>query len=263
MAVGVLDPARGAGLRELEDSWLLAPRDSWRLLGSRDAGEPLPRESGSGFWLGAGQGTLFSVPGLEQVLVAGGLGFKFLGRKTEVGANYQQMGREYFRETRAELDLLVGGSRGLGVSVARFAVGMAGQRVDARWEARATARRALVLGPDRSVRLTVRLALELAGTGNRATPRRDFLLLTFEHGRSVLAFQLDRQSDGTPVLGGEVFQALQPGIGLALRVDPVTASLGPGLSLRRGSLLLRTSHLAHPVLGQTHRFHLAYIQAHD
>ena len=73
---------------------------------------------------------------------------------------------------------------------------------------------------------------------------------------SGVAVRIDQRSDGAPILSLEVMGRLTPRLGLGVRADPETGSLGGNLVVRIGGLWFHTSHIVHPALGLTHRFHL-------
>ena len=90
------------------------------------------------------------------------------------------------------------------------------------------------------------------GHGGRRT-LADFKLF---YPGTGLALRVDQKSDGVPVLSLEIMGRLSPRLGLGWRIDPETGSMGGSLSFRVGGFWLQSSHLVHPALGVTHRFHL-------
>ena len=71
-----------------------------------------------------------------------------------------------------------------------------------------------------------------------------------------IALRFDQRFDGAPVPTLEVLARLSHRVGLGLRADPETGALGGNLAVRLGRIRWQSSHLVHPVLGPTHRFHL-------
>jgi len=72
----------------------------------------------------------------------------------------------------------------------------------------------------------------------------------------ALALRLDVAADGRPVFGWEALAGLGGSLGVAWRADRASGAMGGGLIWRSARLRLRTSHLAHPDLGLTHRIEI-------
>jgi len=250
---------RAAGLREFRDSWLLSTGESWLLLGAASA--ELARIPGRVplFTLAGGGARLFSIPGLEQTCLQASARTRLRGLDLFLAGEWQQLGRGIFRENRTGFRILAGGFPALGVGVIRREVVLSGETVSDVFDC--CFHLDFPFSPVRDTHFRCRLELPLAGSDRQEVrpPRRGFLLLTLIRGGRALVLQVDRRQDGTPVLGLDSFWSLGGGLGIGLRVDPGTGSLGPSLSLRRGKILLRTSHLVHPALGQTHRVSLGLV----
>lgn len=258
----LLDQAQGGGLRGIQDSWLVSSSDSWYLLSPG----PWPQKEILEGWTGAGvevgQGRLFSLPELEQIRVEIQAGARIRGKLLRLTGSWEQLGGDLYRETEACLAGRMGRIPGIGFRVRYFSVRLARRQI---WSGQGLD---MVLGHllrlDEESLLGGGLVLPLKSQDPPAGPpvRREFLKLWLIRNRGSLAVQVDRRDDGAPVLGCEVFWATNQGLGFSLRIDPVTGTLGPGVILRRGLLLLRTSHLIHPDLGQTHRFSLSLNRSH-
>lgn len=240
-------PACAAGLRDLEDAWLLPP---WPPAGPVPAAGP--RWTG---WCAAGSGRLYEMPELGLRGLSAGL-----VRETGPGAwfvrvDWQVLGQEIYREQRGRCRLGFHGTWRGSLELIRETRTLAG-RAGPAWTAGD-----LVLGLARDLGGGARLVVDLqvplvaapAGPVSRARPVARILLGA---ATASLAAFWDRRPDGTPLPGGELALTPGPGASLLLRYDGHTGSLGPGLAIRRGGFVLRTSHVAHPDLGISHRFQL-------
>ena len=250
---------RAAGLRESRDSWLLSTGESWLLLGAVSADLTRIPGRASLVTLAGGGGRLFSIPGLEQTCLQVSSRVRFRGRGLFLAGEWQQLGRGIFREERKEFRILAGNFPALGLGVVRRQVMLSGETVSGAFDC--CLHLDFPFPPVRGTCFRCRLELPLAGSTRQEVQqsRRGFLLLTLIRGGRALVLQVDRRQDGTPVLGLDSFWCLGGGLGIGLRADPATGSVGPSLSLRRGNLLVRTSHLVHPSLGQTHRVSLGLV----
>lgn len=248
LLAGQAREAAADGLRRLDAAWLLPAGQVAAAIGSG------PRAAGNGVWGRAGQMRLFGQAALPVRRLAAGLaggrggwaleggwesagsgplrddrldGRLAVGRRLRVGARMRwrrlQPGPGPRMQDRL-LDLEVGATPGVG------SLGMV--QADVSWPLVRTGDKALAAEP------VTRLRLALAG--------RD----------RAVAFGLEVGADGRPAIGWETLCALGRGLGLAWRVDRASGAMGTALYWRRGSLRLRTSHLAHPDLGLTHRFEL-------
>lgn len=247
MGLALTSPADAAGLRRLDSAWLLPAPLEAVLLG------PAPAADGNGgAWLRAGQARLFGMPELPARLVAvGGAGTAWAA---EVG--WETLGDGVLRDDRLLARGLVGRRPRLGLRLER---------------------RTLQPGPGEAGRsLAVDLEMAVAGVvaGWGAWSAMLHWPLLRDHdpwlgtepesrlgaavaapGRAV-AVALQVAADGNPALGWEALAGLGGGVALSWRSDPASGAAGGGLVWRHGRLRLRTSHLAHPELGLTHRLEL-------
>lgn len=237
-------PAGAAGLRRLDSAWLLpAPLEAVLLGADRDLA------ARGGAWVRASQASLYGLPELPARLLA--VGGARAGWAAE--AAWETLGTGVLRDDRLGGRMLVGRGARLGLRVER---------------------RTLQPGPgDAGRSLAVDLEMALSGTGAAGSSwsttlqwpllrRRDAWLGPEPESRlraavaapgRALALALEVAADGSPALGWEAQVGLGGGVALSWRSDPATGSGGGGLLWRRGRLRLRTSHLAHPELGLTHR----------
>ena len=247
----------GAGLREFQDSWLIPTEDTWFLIGKE--GDPLASilSPGRAVGVGVGRARLFSLPDLDQTWLTAMVRTRLLGRAFLVEGEWQRLGTGLYVENLIGLELRLGNKPGVGLGLARKSVKIG--REDASSQARVHLQldHLVRLAPDTVLRCRLALPLVAAESEWGHDSRREFLKVTVLRAGVALAIQIDRRFDGSPVLGFDFFWGPQGGWGFNLRIDPATGSLGPGFQFRRGILLMQTSHLIHPDLGQTHRFALS------
>ena len=249
LALLAAGPAVAAGVRLLEDAWLWDP--VWP---PADRGAA-PVAAGAFVWAAVGTGRLFGLSDLPLSALRVAAGRRGAGSAWGAAAAWQRLGRDILLLDRVEV-----------------AAGRSG-----RWRCRAwaTAERQVLAGMPAPAR---RRAGAVLGWSWRAPsgggycdlhlPLLDDMVrdprfvapvfrLVVRLAPATLALAWDRRGDGTPLLGGEVVVDLSRTAAVSWRFDAGSRSIGWGLVLRRGSLLVRTSHLIHPDLGVSHRWQLA------
>lgn len=260
--LGLAGSGLAAGLRDIRDSWLVDPETAWVLLGGCQEGPSALVRPRPSLVLDCGQGRLYSLPELPQ-LEAGlrlraGLGSQLV----TLSASWRTLGGEIYRENTLQLAIGLGTRPGIGVGLERTTQNLAGELEPAVSRIFLAAERPFELGQDRILLLRAQLFVNPDPDPEFQPDRLPFLSAAFLGRQAGLAVAVDRRWDGAPVAGLEAFWIAGSGVGVSLRVDAATGALGPGLHVRRGALLLRTSHLTHPVLGQTHRFQLGVVRSH-
>jgi len=261
-----ISPSFAAGFRDFQDSWLLERGSIWILLGRESmTGEAVADEtsipqlsSESSYSCEVGQGRLFSMPELEQRHLGFRVGGGLLGQGFLLTGTWQILGGSLFRSSCQRLGLTWGRDWILGIHGGRQTQFMQSQLVAQQVETSVQLSRCLELPQESSLRWDLWLNLSRPRASMRVPGRRKFMKLTCYLPYCAMVFQLDRRGDDSPVPGFEFVWLTRSGLGLSLRVDPATGSLGPGILLRRGRLLLTTSHLVHPDLGQTHRLAVGF-----
>ena len=254
----------GDGLRDFADGWLLNPLDMALILaqpGPRNAANAdldhaTRKRNGWGLWFGAGQGHLFSMRDLPLKSVECGVIRRDGPLPWSLACSWERLGETLMVEDTGSLRLRLGGNPQAGIRVRARRWLVAGEQVATSLEPGLEGRLAFGMG----ARLTGNIAFWLHpgnlpdwhGRGGRRTLAEIKLF----HPGSGLAFRIDQRGDGVPVLSLEIMCRLTPRLGLGFRADPETGSLGGNLVTRWGGLWLHTSHLVHPSLGLTHRFHL-------
>ncbi|MBU0740991.1 hypothetical protein KKA85_00930 [bacterium] len=233
--------AAAAGGHEMEDGWLFPVE--WTISSTEGAA---PRVDGS--WAACGTGRLFEMPELTQHY----LGLKATRDDGFVVAGWQILGADMWRERLVRLE--AGWGRSLGASLAWTLRGTDG------WGGASTSRQELAsalrasLGDD--FHLTIRSA-PISLTRDAAASRQSrWLNLRGRAGAVAWAVAVDRRRDDAPTLRVAMLARCVPGLALGFLAEPDTGTLGMTTAWVRGGLVLRTSHLAHPALGITHRWML-------
>jgi hypothetical protein len=254
----------GEGLRDFGDGWLLPISDRALILEPEKpppSGRPNdgPAESGLkrwAWWLGAGQGQLFSLAELSLKSVDFGWRYGSGQWPLSLGLSWERLGEHLYLEDTRTLKMRYGAKARVGLRVRsrRWLV----ETVPGDSTLEVALNGGITFGKEQS--FAGRLDIWLHGS---ATPRwhgnggrrtlADFSLL---YPGMALALRLDQRNDGVPVVTLEFLGRLIPHVGMCWRMDPETGSMGGGISARVAGLWLQTSHLLHPALGVTHRFYL-------
>jgi hypothetical protein len=189
------------------------------------------------------------MPELPLAGLAGG----HRARRWALAVHWQRLGQGLFREDRLRLRLELGQWPALCFTAGTDRLAGAGP-----------CRRAAVsaLG----VRFPLASALDLRLDWPLTSPppwqgercQRRWLLLTARASGVAWALGVDRSGAGVPSLQGELCVRLHPAVATGVRSEPATGSLGRVTVWRRGRWLLRSSHVAHPALGLTHRWSLLW-----
>jgi hypothetical protein len=254
----------GEGLRDFADGWLLNPRDMEFILGpagTRDlVTEGVNHEpkhgSGWGLWVGAGQGNLFSMKDLPLRSIEGGIIQRAGPLPWSLAFSWEHLGESLMVEETGALRLRLGGNPQVGIRLRGRSWLVTGERVDTSLETGLEGRVSFPMGS--LFRGEVAIWIHpgnLPGWHGRAGRRTLAEFKLFPPGWG-LALRMDQRGDGVPVLSMDILGRLTPRLGLGFRADPETGSLGGTLVARLGGFWFHTSHLVHPALGVTHRFHL-------
>lgn len=236
--------ARGGGVRDLDDAWLLdGPRTDSLLAGPVVAGSSPPR-----WWLEARQGVLYGLPELTQL---GLLGSLRQGRHN-VLLSWERLGQGLYREDIAVARLLRGDAWRLGMHVELARLELAGD----------SGRRNLLIAACVQLPLGagVDLTIDWPWTGPPSwhgdRGLRRWIMVAGRTSATAWAVALHRRGDGTPTLQAEALFSLAPGMAWGARWDAASGSAGFCTAWKRAGLVLRSSHLAHDDLGITHRWSL-------
>ena len=257
---GQASPAMAAGLRDLQDGWLLSTAEAVRLLAGTASipGQPIGPGNSRGAWICAGKTRLFDMPDLPVTALAGGWAGSLRGTHFLADFSWERTGGEIFLEDRKDFFLGFGEGTVLGLDWSLSGIWIEAEPDAAHTEAAGILVHRRVLRDGTLVRVGWRFDLGdpppwFGSRGRRALG--SLSLLRPDKGLG-LGLALDRRGDGTPGLSLELSLGLSERFGLGLRADPPTGSLGPTTVWRSGPLLIRTCHVAHPDLGLTHRFSL-------
>lgn len=256
--------AHSAGVRDFSDGWLLNPGDTASVLAKdevppsdKDGPHPesVPRERW-GLWAGAGQGVLFSLGDLPLKSLEGGIVHRGQRWPWSLAGSWERLGDWLMVEETGTIGLRLGGNPQIGFRMKARRWLVEGQKIDTGLEAAFEGRLKFKLGEELSGSLALWMHLSQPVRWHRERGRRDLADIKFFYPGGGVAVRLEQGGDGAPVLSVEVMGRLTTGLGLGFRADPVTGSLGGSLVAKIGGPWLRTSHLVHPALGVTHRFHL-------
>ena len=255
---------QGEGLRDFQDGWLLSTSDRAFVLAPAETDDLGPGElpaPGQGhhrwdWWLGAGQGNLYSMQELALRSVDCGLLFRSGKLPLSFAFSWERLGESLYLEDTKTLRFRVGARAWVGVRVRARRWWVEKEPVDLGLEVGLQGGFSFRTGD--SFRGDIGIWLHAADLpnwhdhGGRRT-LADFKLF---YPGTGFALRVDQKNDGVPVLSLEIMGRLSPRLGLGWRVDPETGSMGGNLAYRVGVFWFQTSHLVHPALGVTHRFHL-------
>ncbi len=244
------------GLRDFDDSWPIDSLTARMLLATPETG----RISGHGLQVMAGQGRLFEMPELSQRFLAmkGNITGKTMAIK--IAAQWERTGSGLFVADHLEGRVLLGQSPSWGIAAHWMRQTLGANPEDASLQWALLWELGLGFG-DFKGRMHLEWPLKISADELGGRRRNNLLNLTLSNNEFAAALVVDRHDDGSPKAGFHLLLALDRGLGLEFRADPSTGSLGPGLTLVRGGLMLRTSHVIHPHLGVTHRLMLVVSKA--
>jgi len=239
------------GVHDFPDAWPIDADTARSLL----SGQETPRFSQRGFLVMIGQGRLFEMPELNQRFISLGGNLPTGAIPIHLSGQWEQTGSDLFMEDSVAGRLLLGRNQTWGVSGRWLRQTLGGLIGDSNTHLGLLWGMKFQAGEIRG-RFQVNWPLT-RWSGSAGDGRRENILnLTMVTSHLAGAVVVDRHDDGTPRPGFHLLLTVDGGVGLEFRADPATGSLGPGLSLIHGRLMLRTSHLIHPHLGVTHRLML-------
>ncbi len=256
--------ASGEGIRDFRDGWLLNPGDMASILAPDEmppsvGDEPLRASAPGGhwgLWAGVGQGALFSMVDLPLKFLEGGIVHRGHRWPWSLAGSWERLGDMLMVEETTTIGLRLGRNPQIGLRMRGRRLLVEGMKVDAGLEAALEGRLKFQLGADLAGTLALWMHPSPAVRWHRGRGRRALAELKFFFPGSGLAVRLEQRGDGAPVLSVEILGRLSAGLGVGFRTDPETGSLGGCLVAKIGGPWMRTSHLVHPALGVTHRFHL-------
>ncbi|MHB8078663.1 MAG: hypothetical protein ACYDIE_05345 [Candidatus Krumholzibacteriia bacterium] len=239
---GLCPAAIGGGSRDLQDGWLLPP-DLLRpwLAPGQASGE-------TGAWVAAGQGRLYGMPELPLRALAAG----WRAPRWRAALAWQRLGADLLLEERVRGQWLIGARQAAGVAVGWDALRLG----DAPPRRQPVVNLELRLAGPAGTRLAGSLPLLPAPDWYGRGGVRRWWSFAAARGDAAWCLALDRDARGAPLLEGEGALRLADRCGVGLRWEPATGTLGLTTAWLWRGLLLRSSHLAHPVLGVTHRWSL-------
>jgi hypothetical protein len=246
VAVGVLLTAAAVawagGMRDLDDAWLMSDDVALAMV------QPGPRATR---WrVTAAHGRLYGLPDLPQ----SGLAVDGRWPTVAVTLRWRRLGRFLFREDLVGAAVMAGRSWQAGLGVDRHTMRLAADPPV----------RAMTF--DLRVRATPRPGwtvdawwpLSDAPSWQRLRGMHRLLRLTAVRGRWAAAMAIDRTGDGGVVAQGEWLAGLADRVAAGVRIEPWSGASGLVTVWRAGPVVLRSSHLAHPDLGVTHRWSVTW-----
>ncbi len=256
--------ALGAGLRDFADGWLLNPRDMAFVLASAsppyladDNPANTSRDTrGWGLWAGVGQGQLYSMEELPLKSVACGIVRKGGPLPWYLACSWERLGDDLMVEETSILRFRLGRNPQVGLRVRARRWIVSGEQLATSVESDLEGRLSFTLSAGLTGNVAIRLHPGSLPDWHGRGGRRTLAEVKIFYTGSGLAVRLDQRNDGAPILSLELMGRLAARLGLGVRADPETGSLGGTLVIRMGGFWLNTSHLVHPALGLTHRFHL-------
>ena len=257
VVVGHAAPSVAAGLRDLQDGWLMTAEDAASVLQRSEfpAGEDDGSEIFRSAWISAGKMRLYGMPDLPVTALAGGGSGIWWGKRWLAGFCWERTGSDLFVEDRKQFHFGAGRKTILGLDCSLSRMWIGGELEATHVGAAVTLVHNLVVRERTLIRIgwffdVVDPAPWFGRHGRRPL---GYVCLLQPGSRFGSTLALDRRGDGTPGLSLDISAGLVDRFGLGLRVDFPTGALGPITIWKSGLLLIRTSHVAHPELGLTHR----------
>ncbi|MCK9996229.1 MAG: hypothetical protein KAH56_08120, partial [Candidatus Krumholzibacteria bacterium] len=173
-----------------------------------------------------------------------------------LAGSWERLGDELMVEETSLLRFRLGHNPQAGVRVRARRWSVAGEQLATSLESDLEGRLSFSLGAHLTGNVAFRLHPGSLPDWHGRGGRRTLAEIKFFHIGSGVAVRIDQRSDGDPILSLEIMGRLTTRLGMSVRADPETGSLGGALVIRMGGLWLHTSHIVHPALGLTHRFHL-------
>lgn len=234
--------APGAGLRHLDDGWLATPRETKVLLAVQGGADA----RGWGWSAGAGSGRLFGMPELEVRALELACRRRDRHGAWSLSGTWRGTGGGLLETRGWTLEAGRTGVWSVGLRLLQETMLLDGRAGPDHGEAD------LVLGR-RQPPWSLDLHLPLDGPAPAdARHLRPVFRATLGTGQALAVVSCVRRGGDELLAGAELALGLGQ-VALFLRFDGASHSLGPGLAVVRGRLMVRTSHLAHPELGLSHR----------
>ncbi len=244
-----------SGLRDVQDGWLIPTRDAVHLLRMQSSDVLLPVTPGkpAGVWGIAGTMQMFSMPELPVKLV--GMGIRLGGENTSwvINGQWQRTGGDLFLSDLQNLTLGLEKKGSVRIGLERRSLSLGSEPLPSWIGTKLLWELPPVQVSNCLLRSEIIFPLWASGNWSDHAVRQSRIRFGFFWDSYAVAGAFDKKSNLGWALGLELSTVLAHGIGLTVRVDPDTGSLGPGALFAWGQMLLRTSHVVHPELGITHR----------
>jgi hypothetical protein len=241
--------ATAGGIRDWDDGWLVPVAALGRVLrATSDAGTAGGKPLAG--WATAASGRLYGLASLPLFGLAAGTTFG----PTSTAVGWARLGGAIYCEDTCSVRL-AGRLPGRPRLTARWHR----LRLGDGWSAdgfTVAVGATFAVGPGTDCDLDLDLTTPPTWFGDRG-PRRA-LRLRGHRAAALWAVALDRRQGAAPLLEFEADAVVAPAAALGLRAEPASGTFGLTTAWRVGRWLLRTSHLAHPQLGISHRWALTY-----
>ncbi len=243
-----------AGIRDFDDGWCLEPAA---------AAELLDGAAHDGVWMACGVSRLYGLTELPLRRLAAGR----RAASWSAALSWQMLGGGVWREDQVDLrttftaaSSAVRGGHGSGPGASRAWCGLA-----TRWRrpsyASVPGRDALEVAPVAGIARgglvgAIQVVPLILRRGAEAAGPRPWLSAGWHAGAWSAAGELRRADHGVSSWRAEGVLKLGAVFSWGLVADGASGAVGVTTAWRRGRLLVRSSHLVHPVLGPTHRWDL-------
>lgn len=236
--------APAAGLLTVGDGFLTSPAV---LAGQGDGA--------SGVWGTAGQARLWGMAELPVTELSAGWSRGHGSGSIAMAGRWSRIGNGPVRQERIAVRLRGGGRWSMAVQVIGRRVGI--ESDPGAWRADWSAELGRMFEPGGAVAVEVHLAMVSVRDGGSDEPEPLATVAVHTAGAAG-ALEVHRGRKAEPDLGVDAWLLGPRGLAVGVRWDGASGSLGPTVAARRGSIMLRTAHTLHPVLGLTHRCELVW-----
>jgi len=248
----VSDRSLAAGVRDVDDGWLMGPAGVAAFLGTNTG-------PSAGLWSTVGYTRLYSLNEVPITRIELGYRLAKTWGAPTVAISWQGLGEGLYREQNTRLHLQWGNPLALGLAGTQVLVESGGgefelQRLSS-WDLRATGNLLWQLAPRFEIRAEVWLPLAASEDSLTKMGRRRLGRLQGWHEQVSFGLTVDLKPTLQPTVGLE-WDLAWGSAAMGLRLDPSTAVVGPVVYVSHRNILIQTSHLVHPQLGVTHRFQI-------
>ncbi|MCP4144144.1 MAG: hypothetical protein GY752_02530 [bacterium] len=228
--LAVLVGNASAGFRDADQGWVIPPDDC--------------RERNTGYFGAVSVSSLYQMPELPMQSVLSG----WSSEKWHMAFRWHKLGGDVYREDSLSVDMLFGGSLKFGIKVEHESQ----QFSDVPgWNTLYS----FVTRYDYRESITLKSTTPISGA-MLATRDYEQLLMIIRSEDVLFALGIDDTNSGEKSVRLGLDWLLHHMFRVGAIVDTSSSSTGLTTSIKIGKILTRSSHLAHPELGMTHRWQL-------